>query len=87
MKLTAAQKSEIKTRIANAFDRRRIVTMNVSGKIGQTNFYGDEPEPKLNRTQVLDTIECALANWNQPEDKTDDEWADEIAEEIISDIL
>ena len=87
MKLTEAQAAEITARINSAFGSRDIITMNTAGQIGQTNFYGDEAEPKLNKEEVFGLIECALDNWNQPEAKAAAEWAEEIATDIISDIL
>jgi hypothetical protein len=87
MKLTEAQTAEITARINSAFGSRDIITMNTAGQIGQTNFYGDEAEPKLTKESVFGLIECALNNWNQPEDKDDAEWVDEIVTDIISDIL
>lgn len=87
MKLTSAQRTEIKTRIAIVFGKRRTVIMDTSSEIGTSNFYGDESKPRLTRTQVLQTIEMALDNWTQPEEKESAEWVEEIAEDIISDIL
>lgn len=87
MKLTEAQTAEITARINSAFGSRDIITMNTAGQIGQTNFYGDEAEPQFTREDVMNCIECALDNWNQPEDKADAEWVDGIVSDIISDIL
>ena len=87
MKLTSAQRAEIKNRIANAFGKRRTAIMDTSSEIGSSNFYGDESEPRLTRAQVLQTIQMALDNWDQPEDTDSAEWVEEVAEEIISDIL
>lgn len=87
MKLNEAQAAEITARINSAFGSREIIEMNTAGQIGQTNFYGDGSEPKLNKAEVFGLIECALDNWNQPEGKADATWLEEIATDIISDIL
>ncbi len=87
MKLTEAQANEIATRIDSAFGSRDIITMNTSSMIGQSNFYGDEHDPQLTRSCVMACIECALDNWYQPENETDEDWVDKIATDIINDIL
>lgn len=87
MKLTSVQRTKIKTRIAAVFGKRRTVIMNTSSEIGSSNFYGDESEPRLTRTQLLQSIECAFNNWTQPEDMDSAVWAGKVVEDIISDIL
>jgi len=87
MKLTEAQANEIAARIDSAFGSRDIITMNTSSMIGQSNFYGDESKPQFTRNCVMACIKLAIDNWYQPENETDEEWAEEVATDIINDIL
>ena len=86
MILTDTQTAGIKNQVAAAFGNRRTVRLDTAGEIGQSNFYGDDSMPAVNRTQVFQLIECAICNWSQPDHQSTEEWIADITTQIINDI-